>query len=109
MVKSNALKWQAYNLGHLAGKKSQVGMNNVMVTHGFNINRAFRTAVDEDGEPSLKQSILGSMTVPNKVFKFDEDSFPVNAIARMTPESATTCKHASMFVLKLQTLQTLLY
>ena len=46
MVKSNALKWQAYNLGHLAGKKPQVGMNNVMVTHGFNINRAFRTAVD---------------------------------------------------------------
>ena len=96
MVKSNAVKWQAYNLRNFAGKKPQAGMNNVMVTHGFNIKLAFGTAVDEgycmvlkpeDGEPSLKDSI-GSLTVANKVFNFDEDSFPVNAIARMSPESA---------------------
>jgi hypothetical protein len=96
IVKSNAFKWQAYSLRNLAGKKPQAGMNNVMITHGFNIKRAFGTAMDEgycmvlkpeDGEPSLKDSI-GSLTVANKVFNFDEDSFPVNAIARMTPESA---------------------
>ena len=28
------------------------------------------------------------MTVANRIFSFDEDSFPVDAIARMSPESA---------------------
>jgi len=96
LAKSNAVKWQAYNLRNFAGKKPQAGTNNVMVTHGFNIKLAFGTAVDEgycmvlkpeDSEPSLKESI-GSLTVANKEFEFDEDSFPVNAIARMSPESA---------------------
>ncbi len=96
LVKSNAVKWQAYNLRNFAGKKPQAGTNNVMVTHGFNIKLAFGTAVDEgycmvlkpeDGQPSLKDTI-GSLTVANKAFNFDEDSFPVNAIARMSPESA---------------------
>ena len=41
----------------------------------------------DDTEPSLAESI-GSLTVANKVFKFDSDSFPVNAIARMSPQSA---------------------
>ena len=37
IVKSNALKWQAYNIRNFAGKKPAAGTNNVMVTHGFNI------------------------------------------------------------------------
>jgi hypothetical protein len=67
-----------------------------MVTHGFNIKLAFGTAVDEgycmvlkpeDAELSLAESI-GSLPVADKEFQFDYDSFPVNAIARMSPESA---------------------
>merc|ERR1711862_804801 len=67
-----------------------------MGTHGFNIKLSFGTAVDEgycmvlkpeDSEESLADSI-GSLTVANKVFTFANDSFPVNAIARMSPESA---------------------
>uniref|UniRef100_A0A6U5EJ03 EF-hand domain-containing protein n=1 Tax=Corethron hystrix TaxID=216773 RepID=A0A6U5EJ03_9STRA len=95
-VKPNALKWQAYNLRNFAGKKPPEGKNNIMVTHGFNIKLAFGTAVDEgyclvlkpsDNEPSLAESI-GSLEVSNRVFTFDDDSFPVDAIARMSPESA---------------------
>ena len=37
IVKSNALKWQAYNIRNFAGKKPAAGTNNMMVTHGFNI------------------------------------------------------------------------
>ena len=96
IIKSNALKWQAYNLRNFAGKKPLPGKNNVMVTHGFNIKLAFGAAVDEgycmvlkpeDSEPSLAESI-GSLTVANQVFTFDNDSFSVNAVARMSPESA---------------------
>ena len=96
-TKSNAIKWQAYNLRNFAGKTPLPGKNNIMVTHGFNIKLAFGTAVDEgycmvlkpkiDG-PSLAESI-GSLTVANRVFTFDNDSFPVDAISRMSPESAT--------------------
>ena len=94
--KPNALKWQAYNIRNFAGKKPSPGTNNVMITHGFNIKLGFGTAVDEgycmilkpdDMEPSLAESI-GSLTVANRVFEFDDDSFPVDAIARMSPESA---------------------
>ena len=109
IIKPNALKWQAYNLRNFAGKKPSSGKNNIMVTHGFNIKLAFGVAVDEgycmvlkpdDKEPSLKESI-GSLTVVNRIFSFDEDSFPVDAIARMSPESAVqmqtcdnVCTHA---------------
>ena len=74
-------------------------------SHGFNIKNAFGTAVDEgycmifrpeDSLPSLKESI-GSLTVGNKMFDFHDDAFPVNAIARMSPESALlmqTCDDA---------------
>merc|ERR1711862_304029 len=81
-IKLNALKWQAYNLRNFAGKKPPPGKNNIIVTHGFNIKLSFGTAVDEgycmvlkpeDSEESLADSI---------------GSFPVNAIARMSPESA---------------------
>lgn len=41
----------------------------------------------DDSEPSLAESI-SNLTVGNKQFKFDNDSFPVDAIARMSPESA---------------------
>merc|ERR1712157_572444 len=41
----------------------------------------------EDSEPSLADSI-GSLIVGNRAFNFDNDSFPVDAIARMSPESA---------------------
>lgn len=96
MVKVNGLKWQAYNLRNFAGKKPSPGKNNIMITHGFNIKLAFGTAVDEgycmvlkpeDSEPSLADSI-GSLIVGNRAFNFDNDSFPVDAIARMSPESA---------------------
>jgi len=96
IIKLNALKWQAYNIRNFAGKKPAPGKNNIMVTHGFNIKLGFGTAVDEgycmvlrpeDSEPSLADSI-GSVTVANQVFEFDNDAFPVNAIARMSPESA---------------------
>jgi len=96
IIKSNALKWQAYNLRNFAGKKPSPGKNNVMVTHGFNIKLGFGTAMDEgycmvfrpeDSEASLKETI-GSFTVGNQAFQFDDDAFPVNAIARMSPESA---------------------
>jgi hypothetical protein len=40
-----------------------------------------------DQGPSLADSI-GNLTVSNRVFVFDSDSFPVEAIARMSPESA---------------------
>uniref|UniRef100_A0A7S2EKX3 EF-hand domain-containing protein n=1 Tax=Ditylum brightwellii TaxID=49249 RepID=A0A7S2EKX3_9STRA len=92
----NAFKWQAYNLRNFAGKKPMAGTNNVMVTHGFNMMRGFGTAVDEgycmvlkpdDTQPSLAESI-GNLTVANQVFQFDSDSFPVDAIARMSPQSA---------------------
>mmetsp|Transcript_16115 Transcript_16115/g.17771 ORF Transcript_16115/g.17771 Transcript_16115/m.17771 type:complete len:629 (-) Transcript_16115:371-2257(-) len=94
--KPNALKWQAYNIRNFVGKKPSPGTNNVMITHGFNIKLGFGTAMDEgycmilkpdDREPSLAESI-GSLTVANRVFEFDDDSFPVDAIARMSPESA---------------------
>jgi len=94
--KPNAIKWQAYNLRNFAGKRPMPGKNNIMVTHGFNIKLALGTAVDEgycmvlkpdESGPSLAESI-GSLTVANQVFTFDKDSFPVNAIARMSPESA---------------------
>lgn len=96
VVKLNALKWQAYNIRNFAGKKPAEGTNNVMVTHGFNIKLGFGTAVDEgycmilkpvDTEPSLAESI-GNLTVGNQVFEFDGDAFPVDAIARMSPQSA---------------------
>merc|ERR1712194_401590 len=96
LVKVNALKWQAYNMRNFAGKKPAPGKNNIMITHGFNIKLAFGTAVDEgycmvlkpeDPLPSLADSI-GSLTVGNRQFIFDNDSFPVDAIARMSPESA---------------------
>jgi len=96
LVKVNALKWQAYNMRNFAGKKPAPGKNNIMITHGFNIKLAFGTAVDEgycmvlkpeDTLPSLADSI-GSLTVGNRQFIFDNDSFPVDAIARMSPESA---------------------
>merc|ERR1711971_1001021 len=95
-IKVNTLKWQAYNLRNFAGKKPPSGKNNIIVTHGFNIKLSFGTAVDEgycmvlkpeDSEPSLADSI-GSLTVGNREFKFDNESFPVDAIARMSPESA---------------------
>ena len=41
----------------------------------------------DDNLPSLKDSI-GSLEVGNKVFNFANDSYPVDAIARMSPESA---------------------
>ena len=41
----------------------------------------------DDTEPSLAESI-GSLTVANKVFEFESNSFPVDAIARMSPESS---------------------
>jgi len=50
----------------------------------------------EDSEPSLADS-FGSLTVADREFVFDDDSFPVNAIARMSPESALlmqTCDDA---------------
>jgi len=96
IVQLNALKWQAYSIRNLAGKKPSLGKNTVMVTHGFNIKLAFGTAVDEgycmvfkpeDSLPSLADSI-GSYTVGNKVFNFANDSYPVDAIARMSPEAA---------------------
>jgi len=95
-IKVNALKWQAYNLRNIAGKKPSPGKNNIIVTHGFNIKLSFGTAVDEgycmvlkpeDSEPSLADSI-GSLTVSNRVFNFGNESYPVNAIARMSPEAA---------------------
>ena len=61
-----------------------------------NIKLAFGLAVDEgyclvlkpeDSEPSLAESI-GSLAVANQNFTFDDDAFPVDAIARMSPESA---------------------
>jgi hypothetical protein len=94
--KPNALKWQAYNLRNFAGKKPAPGTNTIMVTHGFNIKLAFGLAVDEgyclvlkpeDRESSLAEAI-GSLAVANQNFTFHEDAFPVNAIARMSPESA---------------------
>lgn len=97
MSEQNALKWQAYNLRNLAGKKPAAGTNNVMVTHGLNIKNAFGIAVDEgycvvlkpsgDAGESLSDTI-GTLTVANQEFEFDTDSFPVDAIARMSPESA---------------------
>ena len=96
MKKPNALKWQAYHLRNFAGKKPSPGTNNVMITHGFNIKLGFGTPVDEgycmvlkpsDDLPSLAESI-GSLAVANQVFNFGDDSFPVDAIARMSPESA---------------------
>jgi len=94
--KVNGLKWQAYNLRNFAGKKPSPGKNNIMITHGYNIKLAFGTAVDEgycmvlkpeDSEPSLADSI-GNLQVGNRLFYFDNNSFPVDAIARMSPESA---------------------
>ena len=41
----------------------------------------------DDTKPSLAESI-GSLTVANKDFEFDSNSFPVDAIARMSPQSA---------------------
>ena len=41
----------------------------------------------DDTKPSLAESI-GSLTVADKVFNFDSNSFPVDAIARMSPQSA---------------------
>ncbi|VEU36698.1 unnamed protein product [Pseudo-nitzschia multistriata] len=96
VIKPNALKWQAYNIRNFVGKKPEPGTNNIMVTHGFNIKLGFGLAVDEgycmvlkpeDSEPSLAESI-GSLTVANQIFEYESDSFPVDAIARMSPESA---------------------
>jgi len=108
--KLNALKWQAHNIRNFAGKKPTDGTNNILVTHGINIKLGFGLAVDEgycvvlkpvETEPSLAESI-GSIIVANRDFVFDSDAFPVDAIARMSPESAVhmqTCHDVQADVL----------
>mmetsp|Transcript_28862 Transcript_28862/g.31898 ORF Transcript_28862/g.31898 Transcript_28862/m.31898 type:complete len:597 (+) Transcript_28862:108-1898(+) len=102
-IKPNALKWQAFNIRNFAGKKPKDGFNNVMVTHGFNIKLGFGLPLDEgycivlkpeDSLPSLAESI-GEIAVGDQVFTFDEDAYPVDAIARMSAESANLMQMCS--------------
>lgn len=95
-IKPNALKWQAFNIRNFAGKKPKDGFNNVMVTHGFNIKLGFGLPLDEgycivmkpeDSLPSLAESV-GEIPVGDQTFVFDDDAYPVDAIARLSAESA---------------------
>ena len=40
-AKPDGIKWAVYSLRNVMGKKPEDGMNNVMVTHGFNIKLAW--------------------------------------------------------------------
>ena len=101
--RSDGIRYQAYSLRNFAGKKPSAGTNNIMVTHGFNIKSAFGTAVDEgycmvlkpdDSKASLADS-YGALPVGDVMFQFDNDAFPVDAIARMSPESALLMQSCS--------------
>eukprot|EP00957_Ditylum_brightwellii_P191691 14593473-Ditylum_brightwellii.AAC.1 len=55
----------------------------------------------DDTQPSLAE-LIGNLMVANQVFQFDSNSFPVDAIARMSPQSVVymqTCDNVHIDLL----------
>jgi hypothetical protein len=97
LTKSDAVARQVKQLRRIAGTPPAAGMNDVFVTHGFNIRNAFGTAVDEGYALILKAGPENGAVEDSicerdledgstDVFEYPDGTYNVDLVARMPPD-----------------------